>query len=91
MATSWNYRVVKTISSKGSWPSFYSVHDVYYESGTPSSINQNESSPFGPTRESFSRSVVAFSKALVKPVLIFDWDTDKFVGEEPPLVEKRGA
>lgn len=91
---SWNYRVVhrkgtNTLGGRQIPYDYYEVHEVYYNGPTPDGMSAKGSWPGGQSIKSFLSDWRSYRKAMVKPVLIWDDNKGKFLGEEPALVAER--
>jgi hypothetical protein len=81
----WNYRVVRMSGSNPEPWVHYAIHEVYYEQEIPNLLTEKGVSPSGEDRAEFLRDWKQYQRAIVDPVLLYDSDAEKFIGEEPPL------
>ncbi len=80
MSDNWSYRLVKMINEHGC---YYTVHEVYYQHGEPWMLTEDEISPGGEDITEFKESLEMYLHDITRPILVYDMDTNKFVGEEP--------
>jgi hypothetical protein len=87
---SWNYRVVHVVGKyqNGNPFNYYEVREAYYDKcGQVNSLTADYAAPGGEDSNEFLRDWTMYQRALRRPVLVWDSIDDKFVGEEPPLLE----
>ncbi len=78
----WNYRVVHLYGVNGvknirRWDDL-SVHEVYYDGDTPTTMTINSVSPAGATIKELQSSWTMYQAAFEKAVLFYDMDHDCF-------------
>jgi hypothetical protein len=81
----WNYRLVHVFSKEQDYD-YYEVREVYYTDWMPAGIAVGYAAPGGDTVEEFLSSWRLYQSALAKPILVFDDDKDRFIGQENPIL-----
>ena len=84
----WNYRMVRRSGSNPEPWVLYAVHEVFYEDGITVGVTGEGDSPVGEDRDELIQDWEHYRAAWTRPVLVFDGDRNRFVGEEPPLEVK---
>ena len=66
----WNYRVLKHVTTAGSW---YQVHEVYYnKDGSITSCSEDAPAPFGETVEELQEVVELMKEAFDTPPIPYE-------------------
>lgn len=83
----WNYRIVKHINYTDKPDYIYhNVCEVYYDDlDNPNGMVPESDHPYGEDLETLLKDFELIKKALDKPVLVFDWNLEKFVNEMPEV------
>lgn len=82
----WNYRIIKTHSTYcGESYQIYTVNEVYYDKqGKVDGHTSDGISPSGETLDELKSDLENYKKAFDKPAIIYDNDTNEYLGEETP-------